>query len=141
MPVMKPFVIIIALVCFPNLNFTFTINKQVDLRKESIIQFTAPSSYPVVTVGLFASPTDVLKSLSRAICNILTILDLIGLLYLFYSLTQFAFFVDVLSTVRSFHVLLHLVHLLIGCVHGMKSILLKMDFYLTVTDRVRVVFW
>ncbi|KAJ6946630.1 hypothetical protein NC651_001358 [Populus alba x Populus x berolinensis] len=44
-----------------------TLRCEIDLRKESIIQFTAPSSYPVVTFGLFASPTDVLKSLSHAI--------------------------------------------------------------------------
>lgn len=91
MPVMKPFVIVPALVCFPNLTFTLTINKQIDLRKESIIQFIAPSSYPVVTFGPFASPTDVLKSLSHAIGNFLTILDLIGLLNLFSALTQLPF--------------------------------------------------
>ncbi|KAL9369092.1 hypothetical protein Peur_040291 [Populus x canadensis] len=44
-----------------------TLRCEIDLRKESIIQFIAPSSYPVVTFGLFASPTDVLKSLSHAI--------------------------------------------------------------------------
>ncbi|CAK7346191.1 unnamed protein product [Dovyalis caffra] len=44
-----------------------TLRCEIDLRKESIIQFIAPSSYPVVTFGPFASPTDVLKSLSHAI--------------------------------------------------------------------------
>ncbi|KAJ6712198.1 ALPHA-GLUCOSIDASE [Salix purpurea] len=39
-----------------------TLRCEIDLRKESIIQFIAPSSYPVVTFGPFASPTDVLKS-------------------------------------------------------------------------------
>jgi len=45
--------------------------KQIDLRKESTIQFVAPSSYPVITFGPFASPTAVLISLSKAIGNFL----------------------------------------------------------------------
>ncbi|XP_015897351.1 uncharacterized protein LOC107430989 isoform X2 [Ziziphus jujuba] len=40
---------------------------EIDLRKESIIQFVAPSPYPVITFGPFASPSDVLISLSHAI--------------------------------------------------------------------------
>ncbi|XP_058777569.1 uncharacterized protein LOC131651863 isoform X2 [Vicia villosa] len=40
---------------------------EIDLRKESIVRFIAPSSYPVITFGPFASPTDVLISLSKAI--------------------------------------------------------------------------
>ncbi|KAK4261551.1 hypothetical protein QN277_004531 [Acacia crassicarpa] len=40
---------------------------EIDLRKESTIQFVAPSSYPVITFGPFASPTAVLISLSHAI--------------------------------------------------------------------------
>ncbi|KAH7576456.1 hypothetical protein JRO89_XS01G0069400 [Xanthoceras sorbifolium] len=40
---------------------------EVDLRKESTIQFVAPSSYPVITFGPFTSPTAVLISLSHAI--------------------------------------------------------------------------
>ncbi|KDP39742.1 hypothetical protein JCGZ_02762 [Jatropha curcas] len=40
---------------------------EIDLRKESRIQFIAPALYPIITFGPFASPTDVLKSLSRAI--------------------------------------------------------------------------
>ncbi|CAJ1930908.1 unnamed protein product [Sphenostylis stenocarpa] len=40
---------------------------EIDLRKESTIQFIAPSSYPVITFGPFASPTEVLISLSKAI--------------------------------------------------------------------------
>ncbi|XP_057997223.1 uncharacterized protein LOC110646260 isoform X2 [Hevea brasiliensis] len=40
---------------------------EIDLRKESIIQFIASASYPVITFGPFASPTAVLKSLSCAI--------------------------------------------------------------------------
>ncbi|XP_016201260.1 uncharacterized protein LOC107642423 isoform X2 [Arachis ipaensis] len=40
---------------------------EIDLRKESTIQFVAPSSYPVITFGPFASPTAVLISLSKAI--------------------------------------------------------------------------
>ncbi|KOM45435.1 hypothetical protein LR48_Vigan06g074100 [Vigna angularis] len=40
---------------------------EIDLRKESTIQFVSPSSYPVVTFGPFASPTAVLSSLSKAI--------------------------------------------------------------------------
>ncbi|XP_027912854.1 uncharacterized protein LOC114172722 isoform X2 [Vigna unguiculata] len=38
---------------------------EIDLRKESTIQFVSPSSYPVVTFGPFASPTEVLSSLSK----------------------------------------------------------------------------
>ncbi|CAL5436002.1 unnamed protein product [Camellia sinensis] len=33
---------------------------EINLQKESIIKFVAPSSYPVITFGPFASPTDVL---------------------------------------------------------------------------------
>ncbi|KAF3447894.1 hypothetical protein FNV43_RR08601 [Rhamnella rubrinervis] len=40
---------------------------EIDLRKESTIQFVAPSSYPVITFGPFASPNAVLMSLSHAI--------------------------------------------------------------------------
>ncbi|CAJ2646990.1 unnamed protein product [Trifolium pratense] len=40
---------------------------EIDLRKESTIRFIAPSSYPVITFGPFASPTEVLTSLSKAI--------------------------------------------------------------------------
>ncbi|KAK9215057.1 hypothetical protein WN944_007060 [Citrus x changshan-huyou] len=40
---------------------------EIDLRKESTIQFTAPSSYPVITFGPFTSPTAVLVSLSHAV--------------------------------------------------------------------------
>ncbi|KAK7367097.1 hypothetical protein VNO80_09106 [Phaseolus coccineus] len=40
---------------------------EIDLRKESTIQFVSPSSYPVITFGPFASPTAVLISLSKAI--------------------------------------------------------------------------
>ncbi|KAG2680510.1 hypothetical protein I3760_11G101900 [Carya illinoinensis] len=43
---------------------------EIDLRKESTIQFVAPSSYPVITFGPFSSPTDVLRSLSHAIGSI-----------------------------------------------------------------------
>lgn len=53
------------LVCL--LDLTVSINKQIDLRKVSRIQFIAPSPYPVITFGPFASPTVVLKSLSRAV--------------------------------------------------------------------------
>lgn len=42
---------------------------QIDLRKESVIQFAAPSSYPVITFGPFPSPAAVLISLSHAIGN------------------------------------------------------------------------
>lgn len=45
------------------------VHKQIDLRKESTIRFIAPSSYPVITFGPFASPTEVLISLSKAIGN------------------------------------------------------------------------
>ncbi|KAH9753530.1 Heteroglycan glucosidase 1 [Citrus sinensis] len=44
---------------------------EIDLRKESTIQFTAPSSYPVITFGPFTSPTAVLVSLSHAVGNLL----------------------------------------------------------------------
>ncbi|OIV92940.1 hypothetical protein TanjilG_20602 [Lupinus angustifolius] len=40
---------------------------EIDLRKESVIQFVAPSSYPVITFGPFSSPMKVLISLSKAI--------------------------------------------------------------------------
>ncbi|KAL2489815.1 heteroglycan glucosidase 1 [Forsythia ovata] len=40
---------------------------EVDLRKESNIKIIAPLSYPLITFGLFASPTDVLMSFSRAV--------------------------------------------------------------------------
>ncbi|KAJ9130740.1 hypothetical protein P3X46_034131, partial [Hevea brasiliensis] len=39
---------------------------EIDLRKESIIQFIPSASYPVITFGPFASPIAVLKSLSHA---------------------------------------------------------------------------
>jgi len=41
--------------------------EQIDLRKESTIKFIAAASFPVITFGPFASPTDVLVSLSHAI--------------------------------------------------------------------------
>ncbi|GAY56618.1 hypothetical protein CUMW_173290 [Citrus unshiu] len=40
---------------------------EIDLRKESTIQFIAPSSYPVITFGPFTSPTAVLVSLSHTV--------------------------------------------------------------------------
>ncbi|KAL6279341.1 hypothetical protein ACE6H2_016222 [Prunus campanulata] len=40
---------------------------EIDTRKESMIQFIAPSSYPVITFGPFPSPQAVLISLSHAI--------------------------------------------------------------------------
>ncbi|XP_019182231.1 PREDICTED: uncharacterized protein LOC109177350 isoform X2 [Ipomoea nil] len=40
---------------------------EIDLRTESNIKFIAPTSYPVITFGPFASPTDVLMTLSHAI--------------------------------------------------------------------------
>ncbi|KAL7166564.1 hypothetical protein ACSBR2_037269 [Camellia fascicularis] len=40
---------------------------EINLQKESIIKFVAPSSYPVITFGPFSSPTDVLISLSHAV--------------------------------------------------------------------------
>ncbi|KAH9687559.1 Heteroglycan glucosidase 1 [Citrus sinensis] len=40
---------------------------EIDLRKESTIQFIAPSSYPVITFGPFTSPTDALVSLSHTV--------------------------------------------------------------------------
>lgn len=44
--------------------------EQIDLRKESTIKFIAPSPYPVITFGPYASPTDVLISLSHAVGNL-----------------------------------------------------------------------
>ena len=55
-------------------------HKQIDLRKESRIQFVAPSSYPVITFGPFPSPTAVLIALSHAVGNFL-----IHLSYYFFS--------------------------------------------------------
>ncbi|KAK6934863.1 Glycoside hydrolase family 31, N-terminal domain, partial [Dillenia turbinata] len=43
---------------------------EIDLRKEVTIKFIAPSSYPVITFGPFASPEAVLVSLSHAIGTI-----------------------------------------------------------------------
>ncbi|KAF3967748.1 hypothetical protein CMV_008277 [Castanea mollissima] len=43
---------------------------EIDLRKESRIQFVAPSSYPVITFGPFPSPTAVLIALSHAIGSV-----------------------------------------------------------------------
>nr|XP_011465147.1 PREDICTED: neutral alpha-glucosidase C isoform X1 [Fragaria vesca subsp. vesca] len=43
---------------------------EIDLRKESVIQFIAPSSYPIITFGPFASPNAVLIALSHAIGTI-----------------------------------------------------------------------
>ncbi|KAJ7943956.1 Alpha-glucosidase [Quillaja saponaria] len=40
---------------------------EIDLRKESTVQFIAPSSYPVITFGPFASSAAVLVSLSHAV--------------------------------------------------------------------------
>ncbi|CAH2056813.1 unnamed protein product, partial [Thlaspi arvense] len=40
---------------------------EIDLREGSTIKFVAPQSYPVITFGPFASPTDVLVSLSHAV--------------------------------------------------------------------------
>lgn len=40
---------------------------EIDLRKESVVIFSAPSSFPVITFGPFSSPTDVLASFSRAV--------------------------------------------------------------------------
>ncbi|XP_075494654.1 uncharacterized protein LOC142532231 isoform X2 [Primulina tabacum] len=40
---------------------------EIDLRKESKIRFVSSSSYPIITFGPFASPTDVLVSLSQAV--------------------------------------------------------------------------
>ncbi|XP_058189003.1 uncharacterized protein LOC131306639 isoform X1 [Rhododendron vialii] len=40
---------------------------EIDLRKESTIKFISPSLYPVITFGPYASPTDVLISLSHAV--------------------------------------------------------------------------
>lgn len=58
--------LIIAIIKFQNRVFL-----QIDLRDDSIIQFVAPSSYPVITFGPFSSPTAVLKSYSRAVGNFL----------------------------------------------------------------------
>lgn len=44
---------------------------EINLQKESIIKFVAPSSYPVITFGPFSLPTDVLISLSHAVGNLL----------------------------------------------------------------------
>lgn len=44
---------------------------QIDLREDSVIQFVAPSSYPIITFGPFSSPTAALKSFSRAVGNFL----------------------------------------------------------------------
>lgn len=49
----------------------FFVHEQIDTRKESMIQFVAPSSYPVITFGPFPSPQAVLISLSHAIGNFL----------------------------------------------------------------------
>ncbi|XP_024032277.1 uncharacterized protein LOC21405522 isoform X2 [Morus notabilis] len=43
---------------------------EIDLRNESVIQFIAPSPYPLITFGPFGSPTAVLVSLSHAIGTI-----------------------------------------------------------------------
>ncbi|XP_052211449.1 uncharacterized protein LOC127814178 isoform X2 [Diospyros lotus] len=43
---------------------------EIDLRKESTIKFVSSSSYPVITIGPFASPTNVLVSLSHAVGTI-----------------------------------------------------------------------
>ncbi|KAL7159773.1 hypothetical protein ABFS83_01G050300 [Erythranthe nasuta] len=40
---------------------------EIDLRKESNIKLVSSSSYPVITFGPFASPTDVLASFARAV--------------------------------------------------------------------------
>ncbi|KAM7493797.1 hypothetical protein LguiB_028406 [Lonicera macranthoides] len=40
---------------------------EIDLRKDSTIKFIAASSYPIITFGPFASPADVLTSLSHAV--------------------------------------------------------------------------
>ncbi|GMN40734.1 hypothetical protein TIFTF001_009967 [Ficus carica] len=44
---------------------------EIDLRNESVVQFIAPSPYPIITFGPFASPTAVLVSLSHAIGTVL----------------------------------------------------------------------
>jgi hypothetical protein len=66
----------ISHICFDNgiiicLTVFRCAHEQIDLRKESTIRFVAPSSYPVITFGPFASPTEVLISLSKAIGNFL----------------------------------------------------------------------
>uniref|UniRef100_A0A0D6QW16 Glycoside hydrolase family 31 N-terminal domain-containing protein n=1 Tax=Araucaria cunninghamii TaxID=56994 RepID=A0A0D6QW16_ARACU len=43
---------------------------EVDMRKDSVIKFSAPSVYPVITFGPFTSPAAVLTSLSHAIGNV-----------------------------------------------------------------------
>ncbi|KAK6137707.1 hypothetical protein DH2020_028542 [Rehmannia glutinosa] len=40
---------------------------EIDLQERSNIKFTSSSSFPVITFGPFASPTDVLESFSRAV--------------------------------------------------------------------------
>ncbi|XP_022867672.1 uncharacterized protein LOC111387347 [Olea europaea var. sylvestris] len=42
---------------------------EVDLRRESNIKIIAPLSYPLITFGPFASPTDVLMYFARAVGN------------------------------------------------------------------------
>ncbi|XP_050374651.1 uncharacterized protein LOC126792229 [Argentina anserina] len=44
---------------------------EIDLRRESMIHFIAPSSYPIITFGPFASPSAVLIALSHAIVLVL----------------------------------------------------------------------
>ncbi|KAK6157971.1 hypothetical protein DH2020_005285 [Rehmannia glutinosa] len=41
--------------------------RKIDLQERSNIMFTSSSSFPVITFGPFASPTDVLESFSRAV--------------------------------------------------------------------------
>ncbi|XP_042039344.1 alpha-glucosidase 2-like [Salvia splendens] len=43
---------------------------EIDLGKGSNVKFVSPTSYPVITFGPFASPTDVLVSFSRAVGTI-----------------------------------------------------------------------
>ncbi|XP_061352094.1 uncharacterized protein LOC133297049 isoform X2 [Gastrolobium bilobum] len=52
---------------FDTLTHVIEIQKKIDLRRESTIRFVAPSSYPIIIFGPFASPTEVLISLSKAI--------------------------------------------------------------------------
>lgn len=63
-------------------------HKQIDLRKESTIRVISPSSYPVITFGPFASPTEVLISLSKAIGNFLNK----GVSYKYFTLTYVVHF-------------------------------------------------
>lgn len=56
--------------------------KQIDLRKESNVKFIAQSSYPIITFGPFASPTDVLIVFSHAIGNFLLITSFFFLMLL-----------------------------------------------------------